>query len=306
MADVFADPHYRARETLVDVEDEELGDGLDRRAGTAHERHPGARRSRRPAARPRHRRRCSPSSATAPRRSQRARRRGLVTIHDARRGAVRALLRGVRGRRRLPALAGPTHHRGRGSPLLHADDGRQPGPRRRALRGDRDGGRPQPRRRDLRLRAAARHERPRYRRARRSPHSAPSACATWRRSITATRSTERARSSRHGRLASRPGAGVVTIETRGYNQDGTLGLRVSAQLPRPDEGLGMTVVGAHHTGFHVADLAAVARVLPRPARIRARLGAREHRGVRAADRRLPEARAAPGPAALPGSDHCSS
>ena len=48
------------------------------------------------------------------------------------------------------------------------------------------------------------------------------ACATWRRSITATRSTERARVVGTRPSRSRPGTGIVTIETRGHNQEGTL------------------------------------------------------------------------------------
>ena len=137
--------------------------------------------------------------------------------------------------------------------------GREPRPRRRALRQDGDGRRPQPRRRHVRLRAAARDERPRHvgQGDRGARHRA--ACATSRRSTTATRSTARRPSLEKRDLQLAP-------ERRNrHDRDARLepgqdtGLRVPPQLPRSDEGASVTIVGAHHTCYQVADLAALAR-----------------------------------------------
>ena len=46
---------------------------------------------------------------------------------------------------------------------------------------------------------------------------------------------------------SRPGAGIVTIETRGYNQERMLVCEFRRSFLLPDQGAGMTIVGAHHT-----------------------------------------------------------
>ena len=123
MADVFSDPHYQARETFVKVEDDERGRRVDRRAGAAHGANPGTDR---------------PSSARlsattpttvlgelgyTPRRSRPAPTKAPGDGPRCAARALRSLVRGVRRRRRLPALARPDDHRGRGSSLLHADDG---------------------------------------------------------------------------------------------------------------------------------------------------------------------------------------
>ncbi len=58
--------------------------------------------------------------------------------------------------------------------------------------------------------------------ARRSPTSRSSRCGTSRRPSTATRSTARRRCWTSGRARCKDDRGVVRVETRGYNQDGTL------------------------------------------------------------------------------------
>ena len=57
---------------------------------------------------------------------------------------------------------------------------------------------------------------------RRSPTSRSSRCAMWRPRSMATRSTARRRCSTSGRATSKDDRGVVLVETKGYNQDGTL------------------------------------------------------------------------------------
>ena len=75
-----------------------------------------------------------------------------------RRPSLRPLPRGVRGRRRLQALAGEDRHRGRRPPLLPDHDEPPPAAHQRRLRGAVPAG-PQRRRRAARLLARARHER---------------------------------------------------------------------------------------------------------------------------------------------------
>src|SRR3954469_21920655 len=75
-----------------------------------------------------------------------------------RRASVWALPRGVRGRRRLQALAGEDGHRVRRPPVLPADDEPPPAAHQRRLRGAVPAG-PQRRRRPARLLAGARDER---------------------------------------------------------------------------------------------------------------------------------------------------
>ena len=73
------------------------------------------------------------------------------------------------------------------------------------------------------------------------------------RSITATRSTARARSL-EARLALAPRRRHRHDRDAWVQPGRDAGLRVPAQLPRADEGGGLTVVGAHHTAYQVADL----------------------------------------------------
>ena len=86
-----------------------------------------------------------------------------MTTHDRPFGR---LLRGLRARRRLPALAGQDDHRGRRPPLLHDHDEPPSAAHRRVVRGDADAVRQERRGRQPRLLARARHERPRRERRR--------------------------------------------------------------------------------------------------------------------------------------------
>ena len=151
--------------------------------------------------------------------------RGIPVSLERRRSAgwghaVRPLLRGVRGRRDVQALAGQDGHGVRRPPVLPHHDEPPPAAPRRQLRGD-------PRSRARTSSSATTSTRccsaspsptsP----ARRSPTSRSSRSGTSSRRSTATRSTARPRCSTSARQ-SKDDRGVVYVETKGYNQDGIL------------------------------------------------------------------------------------
>ena len=80
---------------------------------------------------------------------------------DRLRPALRPLLRGLRSRRRLPALAGQDDHRVRRPPLLHDHHEPPPAAHQRVVRRARDRAGQERRRRQPRVLARARDERPR-------------------------------------------------------------------------------------------------------------------------------------------------
>ena len=153
------------------------------------------------------------------------------TEHDAfnrpgrarglRRPRLRALPRGVRGRRRLQALAGEDGDRGRRPPLLPDHDEPPPAaPQRRLRRGSRSRARTSSSgRSSTRSRSGCRSP---TSPARRSPTSRPRSSRTRTRSSTATRSTASPRCSTCARRSRSPTAAIVKVHTRVYKQDNTL------------------------------------------------------------------------------------
>ena len=136
--------------------------------------------------------------------------------------AVRAVLRGVRGRGRLQALARKDGHRVRRPPLLPAHDEPPPVAPGRALRAGDHGFRAQRGGRQLRLLVAAGNVGAGRSRERRSRTSRSSRCATSRPTFhgdTLYGETEVLDKTPSRRKADR---GVVYVETRGYKQDGTV------------------------------------------------------------------------------------
>ena len=137
-----------------------------------------------------------------------------------RRPLLRPLPRGVRGRRRLQALAGEDRHRGRRPPLLPDHDEPPSAAHQRRVRGQEPAG-PQRRGRPARLLAGARHERlRRLRQGDRQPRhrgAHPPGPGLPRRHAV----RPRPRCSRRESWT-KPDRGTVKVHTRVYNQDGVL------------------------------------------------------------------------------------
>ena len=151
--------------------------------------------------------------------------------------AVRAVLRGVRGRRRVQALARKDRHRVRRPSVLPAHDEPPPAAPGRALRAGDHRLQAQRRGGQLRLLAAAGHVRARTCRARRSRTSRSSRCATSGPTFHGDTLYGETEVLDKTPSRSKDDRGVVYVETRGYNQDGTVVCVFRRKVMVPDAGL---------------------------------------------------------------------
>ncbi len=135
------------------------------------------------------------------------------------RPALRPVLRGLRARRRLPPLAGQDDHRVRRPPLLHDHDEPPSPAHQRVVRRARDGARQERRRRQPRLLARARDERARRERL---VHRQPGGRVAVHRYPTFHGDTIYAETRVLDKTASKSkdDRGIVTVETKAFNQRG--------------------------------------------------------------------------------------
>ena len=135
------------------------------------------------------------------------------------RAPVRPLPRGLRRRRRVQALAGQDDHRVRRPPLLHDHDEPPPAAHQRLVRRAERAG-PQRGGRQPRLLARARDERARReRRGDRQPRGRDAAAQVP--DVPRRHDPRRDPGARRAGVVSRsPTAAIVTVETKGFNQDG--------------------------------------------------------------------------------------
>ena len=139
---------------------------------------------------------------------------------DRLRPALRPLPRGLRPRRRLPALAGQDHHRVRRPPLLHDHHEPPPAAHQRLVRRARDGAGQERGGGQPRLLPRARHERARRERLVHRQPRGRVAAAPLARPSTATPSTPRPGCSTATPSKSKDDRGIVTVETKAFNQRG--------------------------------------------------------------------------------------